>query len=99
MHSENLLSVDDNDLTTVLLNKHDNSDTQRESGLTVCYCFGISHILKNEAEATLEKMVEADSDCDVSQKYANLSYLIFPRNRSVIAILSCPECIRPRART
>jgi hypothetical protein len=56
--------------------------------------FRQAHILKNEAKATVEKMEEADSNCDLSRKYAEMAYLTFPRNRSVIGILSSPSYIQ-----
>ena len=83
-----LTSVNDG-VAMVLLNKHDKSSTVRKRPDTVMM-FRQAHILKNEAKATLLKMVEADTNRDLSSKYAALAYLTFPKNRNVIGILSCP---------
>ena len=86
-----LTSVNDG-VALVLLNKHDKSSTARKRPDTVMM-FRQAHILKNEAKATLQQMTEADTNCDLSSKYAPMAYLTFPKNRNVIGILSCPQCI------
>ena len=88
-----MLTSVNNGVAMVVLNRHDKSSTRGKSPNTVIM-FRQAHILKNEAKATLEKMVEADSNCDLSKKYAEMAYLTFPKNRSVIGILSSPSYIQ-----
>ena len=90
---ERMLTSVNSGVAMVLLNKHDKSSTARKRPDTVMM-FRQAHILKNEAKATLLKMVEADTNCDLSSKYAAQAYLTFPKNRNVIGILSCPQCIQ-----
>jgi hypothetical protein len=87
-----LSSVNDG-VAMVLLNTHDESSTARKRPDTVIM-FRQAHILQNQASATLTKMVEADTNRDLSSQYAPQAYLTFPKNRSVIGILSCPQCIQ-----
>jgi hypothetical protein len=76
----------------VILNQHDISSLPGKRPDAVIM-YNNAHILKNEAKATLEKMNDADINCHLSIKYANQAFLTFPRNRSVIGILSCPQSI------
>ena len=90
---ERMLTSVNNGVVSVVLNRHDKSSTRGKRPNTVIM-FRQAHILKNEAKATVKKMVEADSNCDLSKKYAEMAYLTFPKNRSVIGILSSPSYIQ-----
>jgi hypothetical protein len=90
---EQMLNLVDNGHLMVFLNKHENSSMKRKRPDTVLMFRG-AHVLKNEAKATVQKMEEANIKCDLSVKYAQLAYLTFPKNRSVIGILSSPQCIQ-----
>ena len=90
---ERMLTSVNNGVVSVALNRHDKSSTMRKRPDTVIM-FRQAHILKNVAKATVEKMVEADYNCDLSSKYAETAYLTFPKNRSVIGILSSPHYIQ-----
>ena len=69
---ERMLTSVNNGVVRVVLNRHDKSSTIRKRPDTVIM-FRQAHILKNEAKATVEKMEEADSNCDLSRKYAEIS--------------------------
>jgi len=90
---ERMLKSVNNGMVRVVLNKHDKSSTIRKRPDTVIM-FRQAHILKNEATATVEKMIEADNNCNLSRNFAPMAYLTFPKNRSVIGILSCPQYIQ-----
>jgi len=90
---QRMLSSVNYGVVRVILDKYDESSTITKRPDTVIM-FRQAHILKNEATATVEKMIEADNNCNLSRNFAPMAYLTFPKNRSVIGILSSPQYIQ-----
>lgn len=69
-----------------------NRDISNTSPDTVMQ-FRHAHILKHVACANLDEMMKADANFELTSNYPALAYLTFPKNRNVVGVLSCPQCI------